>query len=274
MRRDSIFYSFFQRSPTFIFDLLPNPPANVADYRFDSVSVKEAKFEMDGVFLPPDNSPGTVYFCEVQMQKIKTLYERIFAEGFLYFYRNRSRFTDWQVIVIYPSRSIEQDTVHPFRTLLSSEQVPLIYLDELGSVEQLPLWVALMVLTTVQTREVVESARTLMARARKEKTPNESRAIIEMVATIIGYKFEQLSFQEIQAMLDMPIKESVVFQEGRKRGQFGLIKRQLTKQFGELPEDVCTSISELSAPELESLGEAILDFSTLADLQVWLTANV
>ncbi|MEO0705741.1 MAG: DUF2887 domain-containing protein [Cyanobacteria bacterium J06649_5] len=93
MRRDSIFYSFFQRSPTFIFDLLPNPPANVADYRFDSVSVKEAKFEMDGVFLPPDNSPGTVYFCEVQMQKIKTLYERIFAEGFLYFYRNRSRFT-------------------------------------------------------------------------------------------------------------------------------------------------------------------------------------
>ena len=91
MRRDSIFYTFFQRSPTAIFDLLPDPSANANSYRFDSVSVKEAKFEMDGVFLPPEDAPGTVYFCEVQMQKIKTLYERLFAESFLYFYQNRLR---------------------------------------------------------------------------------------------------------------------------------------------------------------------------------------
>lgn len=134
MRRDSIFYTFFQRSSTLILDLLPNPPANAAAYRFDSVSVKEAQFEMDGVFLPPDGSPDTVYFCEVQMQKIKNLYERIFAQIFLYFYRHRDRFTDWQIIVIYPSRSTEQDRLHPFRVMLNSEQMHRIYLDELGDI--------------------------------------------------------------------------------------------------------------------------------------------
>jgi len=27
---------------------------------------KEPKFEIDGVFLPPEGEVGTVYFCEVQ----------------------------------------------------------------------------------------------------------------------------------------------------------------------------------------------------------------
>nr|WP_278559742.1 DUF2887 domain-containing protein [Fischerella thermalis] len=39
-------------------------------YKFDSVAVKEPKFEIDGVFLPPENEyAGIVYFCEVQFQK-------------------------------------------------------------------------------------------------------------------------------------------------------------------------------------------------------------
>ncbi len=109
MRRDSIFYKLFQQSPTLLFELLTNPPINADSYRFDSVAVKEPKFEIDGVFLPPENeSPGVVYFCEVQFQKDERLYERVFAESSLYFYRNRDRFSDWQAVIIYPSRSIEQ----------------------------------------------------------------------------------------------------------------------------------------------------------------------
>jgi predicted transposase YdaD len=64
MRRDSIFYYLFQTYPALLFELLPNPPANAANYRFDSVAVKEPKFEIDGVFLPPETeTPGVVYFC-------------------------------------------------------------------------------------------------------------------------------------------------------------------------------------------------------------------
>uniref|UniRef100_UPI00030D9A02 DUF2887 domain-containing protein n=1 Tax=Gloeocapsa sp. PCC 7428 TaxID=1173026 RepID=UPI00030D9A02 len=54
MRRDSIFYKLFQQSPTLRFELLTNPPVNAEAYRFDSVAVKEPKFKIDGVFLPPD----------------------------------------------------------------------------------------------------------------------------------------------------------------------------------------------------------------------------
>jgi predicted transposase YdaD len=51
MRRDSLFYKIFQFSPHLLFDLLPETPANATDYRFDSVAVKEPKFEIDGVFI-------------------------------------------------------------------------------------------------------------------------------------------------------------------------------------------------------------------------------
>ncbi len=96
MRRDSIFYRLFAQSPTLLFELLTTPPDNAANYRFDSVTVKEPTFVIDGVFLPPDTEElGVVFFAEVQFQKDDRLYERLFGEAFLYFYRNRDRFSDW-----------------------------------------------------------------------------------------------------------------------------------------------------------------------------------
>lgn len=109
MKRDSIFYKLFQQSPSALFQLLKTPPPNAEDYSFDSVAVKEPKFEIDGVFLPPETGkPGTVYFCEVQFQKDEMLYERTFAEAHLYFYRKREKFSDWQAthigsLLIFPS---------------------------------------------------------------------------------------------------------------------------------------------------------------------------
>jgi predicted transposase/invertase (TIGR01784 family) len=76
MRRDTIFYQLFVQSPSLLFDLIPNPPANTAGYTFDSVEVKETSFRIDGVFLPPNNS-GNAYFGEVQFQKDNLLYERM-----------------------------------------------------------------------------------------------------------------------------------------------------------------------------------------------------
>ncbi|MFN9954880.1 MAG: Rpn family recombination-promoting nuclease/putative transposase, partial [bacterium] len=163
MRRDSIFYKLFQQYPSLLFQLLDNPPANADEYRFDSVAVKEPKFEIDGVFLPPETeNPGAVYFCEVQFQKDEKLYERVFAKSALYFYRNRDRFGDWQAVIIYPSRNTEQSDIYPHRTLLNGEQVHRIYLDELGDIQQLPVWVGLMVLTTLEESQAPAAARYLL----------------------------------------------------------------------------------------------------------------
>ncbi len=64
-----------------LFDLLPGVPENANRYRFASVAVKEPKFEIDGVFLPPEDQPGVVYYAEVQFQRDERLYERVVSES-------------------------------------------------------------------------------------------------------------------------------------------------------------------------------------------------
>ncbi|MDZ8110282.1 MAG: Rpn family recombination-promoting nuclease/putative transposase [Nostoc sp. DedQUE12a] len=283
MRRDSIFYKLFQQYPTLLFELLTNPPTNADAYRFDSVAVKEPKFEIDGVFLPPENEGvGVVYFCEVQFQKDEQLYERIFAESSLYFYRNRDRFSDWKAVIIYPSRSVEQSDTNPHRSLLNGEQVHRVYLDELGDIRQLPLWVALMVLTTVEEEQAPQEARYLLERSRHEQPQPSTSVIIELVTTIMVYRFEQLSRTEVESMLGITLKETRVYreikeegreegrQEGRQEEAANLIIRLLTKRFGKLPKEMRSSIFDLSLPILEDLSEALLDFTSLADLEAWL----
>jgi len=286
MRRDSIFYKLFQQSPTLLFELLTNPPTNADAYRFDSVAVKEPKFEIDGVFLPPESeTPGVVYFCEVQFQKDEQLYERVFAESSLYFYRNRARFNDWQAVIIYPSRNTEQSNIYPHRGLLNSNQVHRVYLDELGDIRQLPLWVALMVLTTVESEQAPEEARYLLTRTRQEVPLVASRAIIEMVTTIMMYRFEQLSQAEVESMLGITLQQTRVYreikaegrEEGRQEGREAManaISRQLTKRLGELSEEMRSSISGLSLAVLADLSDALLDFTALADLQSWLQGRI
>jgi len=53
MKRDSIFYQLFRQSPSLLFELVSDPLKNAQAYRFDSVAVKDPRFEIDGVFLPP-----------------------------------------------------------------------------------------------------------------------------------------------------------------------------------------------------------------------------
>lgn len=61
--------------------------------------------------------------------------------------------------------------------------------------------------------------------------------------------------------------------QGVERAQRSLVLRQLTRQIGEVPEAARSQIATLSIPQLEALGEALLDFSTLADLQTWLEST-
>ena len=239
--------------------------------------VYEPTFEIDGVFLPPENEiPGVVYFCEVQFQKDERLYERVFAESSLYFYRNRDRFSDWQVVIIYPSRSIKQSDIYPHRNQLNGDQVHRVYLDELGDIRGLPLWVALMVLTTLDAELAPQEARYLVERSSIEQPEPASRAIIELAITIMVYKFEQLSRKEVESMLGITLQETRVYreikEEVREEGERALILRLLTRRVGELPQDMRSRVESLPLEQLENLGEALLDFTSLADLQTWLEA--
>lgn len=146
----------------------------------------------------------------------------------------------------------------------------------MGDIRSLPLWVALMVLTTVEEEQAPEEARYLLTRSQQETSQSSSRAIMEMIITIMVYKFEQLSQREVEKMLGITLKETRVYreikEEGREEEARSLILRQLTRRVEELPQQVRERIETLSLEQLENLGEALLDFTSLADLQVWLEA--
>jgi predicted transposase YdaD len=60
-------------------------------------------------------------------------------------------------------------------------------------------------------------------------------------------------------------------ERGIERGERAIVLRQLTRKIGILPETIAAQVENLSILQLENLGEALLYFGTLADLEVWLT---
>ena len=65
-----------------------------------------------------------------------------------------------------------------------------------------------------------------------------------------------------------------VFAEGRTEGQQQeaavLVLRQLRRRLGAVPAEAESRIRALPVAELETLGEALLDWRTPAELMVWL----
>ena len=95
------------------------------------------------------------------------------------------------------------------------------------------------------------------------------------------YKFDKLSQTEVEEMLGITLKETQVYreikkevrEEGREEGQKSLLLRLLTRKVGELSSEVRQNIDSLSIEQLENLGEALLEFSSMADLENWLKTH-
>jgi Domain of unknown function (DUF4351) len=59
--------------------------------------------------------------------------------------------------------------------------------------------------------------------------------------------------------------------EGLQQGEQQLILRLLNRRLGEIELSLIEKIQGLSIEQLEALGEELLDFSEVADLEVWLS---
>jgi predicted transposase/invertase (TIGR01784 family) len=278
MKRDHIFFKIFQQNPSLLFEFIDNKPAEASKYSFESVTLKETEFRIDGVFLPPENATTKIaYFAEFQFQKDERLYFRVFTEVMMFMDKNDKSDTpydDWECILIYGSRSLEPSKSRIHRAMLKSEQTHIIYLDELGDLREKPLGLALMMLTVVPKRNAIESAKFLLEKAKTESTTKLSeKAIIDLVATIIVYKFSTLDREEIEQMLGINLEESRVYKEAKIEQTISLITRLLNRKIGKLPEEVKPKIEELSLEQLEDLGEALLNFSSIVNLEQWLKAR-
>jgi predicted transposase YdaD len=59
-------------------------------------------------------------------------------------------------------------------------------------------------------------------------------------------------------------------QEGRQEGHRSLVLLLLEQRVGQLPHGLRDRLAQLSLTQLEALAIALLDFSTLAELESWL----
>jgi len=62
-------------------------------------------------------------------------------------------------------------------------------------------------------------------------------------------------------------------QEGEQQGEQRLVIRQLHRRFGEIDSALIEQIQGLSVEQLESLAEALLDFTAIGDLEAWLAGR-
>ncbi|GCA92275.1 DUF4351 domain-containing protein [Microcystis aeruginosa] len=69
-----------------------------------------------------------------------------------------------------------------------------------------------------------------------------------------------------KSVIDQDIRE-----KRRREEAVALILRLLNRRLGEISSTVSQKIQELSLEQFATLGEALLDFTSLTDLTTWLT---
>ena len=286
MKTDSLFYRLLQTLPRLLFDLTAQPPDHADRYSFTSVELKQTAFRIDGVFAPPEDQPTwPLFFIEVQFQPDPDLYARLFTEMFLYL-RQQRPVHPWQAVVIYPTRALDPGTHPHYELLLQSQQVTRVYLDEWTQPRQTLSQQLISVLLAAPSQAVNEG-RTVLAQVRGNDTIDNTltAAIVNLVETILVYKLPMLNRKEIQAMLeltDSDLKQTRFYQEvfaegkeeGRQEGETTLVLRLLQRRYGNLPPAVRERVTKLQPPQLEALGEALLEFGGLADLEQWLATHM
>lgn len=101
------------------------------------------------------------------------------------------------------------------------QRVRRIYLDEIGQTAEQYIGVSLVQLVIESKQKTPEFARNLINKARQELTDNViQQQIIELIETVVLYKFPNLSREELEAMLRLSeLKQTRVYQEALEEGR-------------------------------------------------------
>jgi predicted transposase/invertase (TIGR01784 family) len=281
MRTDTIFYHLFLISHSLLFELLNQPIENAEGYEFISAEVKEKAFRFDGIFFPPAKDKSKpIYFVEVQFQKKPDFYWDLIAEISMYMQQYKPK-QQWKAVAIFAKRSHDPGKLVQFEEMFDSGRIVRIHLDELAKRSATSLGVGIVQLVVAKPRDAIDLVENLTATA---KVDEETLKLIE---TVLVYKFPKLSRQEIEAMFTIgDLKQTRVYQdakqegwqegrqEGRQEGELqkaqSLVLRQLTRRLGKLDSRLTEAVEKLEISQLDDLAEALLDFTGVSDLEVWL----
>lgn len=157
----------------------------------------------------------------------------------------------------------DDTTIHRYRVVRLWEQEPAPLL---ASPALLPL------ATLTQT----DSPQALLLQVAEQVariSDREQRQTVSSCAEILaGLRFDKDLIR--QFFREDIMRGSVIYQDilqqGRKQAVRSLVVKQLTRRLGELEPSLIARVGSLPIGILEALGEALLDFSSVADLVNWL----
>jgi predicted transposase YdaD len=149
--------------------------------------------------------------------------------------------------------------------------------------QDVPIGLALMMLTNTKKRQAPAAARQLLARSRATGSKTEIRAIMDMVTTIMVYQFSKLSQQEVEKMLGIEagLRKTRVYQEAKEEGvqegiqkeRLAMVLRLLEQRFTSLDQRTTKRIAKMDLAQLETLLNALLSPESIEDLTTWLKHN-
>ena len=85
---------------------------------------------------------------------------------------------------------------------------------------------------------------------------------------IMSLRTSAIYLEQIEKITQQAIKQGL--EQGRSAGERQLVLKLLTRKLGGLSPELITKVSELSLDRLETLGEDLLDFQVVGDLENWL----
>jgi predicted transposase YdaD len=74
-------------------------------------------------------------------------------------------------------------------------------------------------------------------------------------------------------MLGIELQQTRVYQDAQADGEQRLVLKLLTRKLGNINLEIQSRVNSLTIDRLESLGEDLLDFTSMADLEAWLSQN-
>jgi predicted transposase/invertase (TIGR01784 family) len=111
-------------------------------------------------------------------------------------------------------------------------------------------------------------------RIRDEAQQHEAMAAAYVLA---GLRLDETVIRQVirRDVMQESVTYQAILREGREEGReeqtIALVTRLLKRRLGEeLSEEMRSCLSQLALPALEDLSEALLDFTTLSDLEAWL----
>ncbi|AHJ31490.1 DUF4351 domain-containing protein [Nodularia spumigena CS-584] len=161
--------------------------------------------------------------------------------------------------VVFTEEYRDDTTIHKFEVVRLWEQDSKIFLDN-------PALLPLATLTRTDSPQTLLSqvAQKIATIPDREQQQN----IAGCVEVLAGLRFEKDLVH--QFLREDIMKESVIYQDIVQKEAFKMISRQIKKRFGDVNDSLMTQVRNLSADNLEDLGEALFDFSEVADLVAWL----